>query len=97
MKGLATTSSTFATVKISGRSARKHYGLQSHKKFNAQVHDMSLRSVQACLDLQYSSNQFYRVWSSFEMEHRIGTMDWFIQKVYQWALQHGRSNIFPGQ
>ena len=43
MKGLASTSPDFATVKISGRSARKHYGLSSSKPFVHGLHDVSLR------------------------------------------------------
>ena len=45
MKGLASTSATFASVRISGRSARKHYGLLGAKKFDEALHDSSRRSV----------------------------------------------------
>ena len=41
MKGLASTSPDFATVKISGRSARKHYGFRSVKVFVHGLHDVS--------------------------------------------------------
>jgi len=49
MKGLASTSSSFATVKISGRSARKHYGISSAKKFDITVHEKSRRYVHSLL------------------------------------------------
>lgn len=45
MKGLATTSPTFASVKISGRCARKHYGLVVSKEFVPGIHDERWRSV----------------------------------------------------
>ena len=43
MRGLATTSPTFASVKISGRCARKHYGLEIHVDFIKGVHDETRR------------------------------------------------------
>ena len=43
MKGLASTSPTFATVKVSGRLARKHYGIRSHKQYDPTIHDESKR------------------------------------------------------
>lgn len=43
MKGLATTSPTFASVKISGRCARKHYGLRVQEEFIKGVHDEDRR------------------------------------------------------
>ncbi len=43
MKGLACTTPTFATVKISGRSARKHYGIASHKQYDPAKHEISRR------------------------------------------------------
>jgi len=39
MKGLASTSPTFAKVNISGRSARKHYGLDVSHEFLDLDHD----------------------------------------------------------
>ena len=39
MRGLAMTSPTFASVKISGRCARKHYGLRVRELFSERVHD----------------------------------------------------------
>ena len=43
MKGLATTSPNFASVKISGRCARKHYGLEIQDEFIQGVHDEDRR------------------------------------------------------
>ena len=43
MKGLASTSPTFASLKISGRSARKHYGIESHELYQATKHDETKR------------------------------------------------------
>ena len=45
MKGLASTDPSFATVRVSGRSARKHYGINASKPFVSGVHDYSHRSV----------------------------------------------------
>lgn len=45
MKGLASTSPAFARVGISARSARKHYGIDSTKRFEEDKHDVSRRSV----------------------------------------------------
>jgi len=41
MKGLASTSPTFAKVNISGRSARKHYGLDVNYEFLDFEHDVT--------------------------------------------------------
>ena len=43
MRGLAMTSPTFASVKVSGRCARKSYGLASLKEFSEGVHDENRR------------------------------------------------------
>ena len=43
MKGLASNSKSFATIGISGRSARKHYGIDVLKRFDAGEHDFSRR------------------------------------------------------
>lgn len=43
MKGLANTSPAFAFVNISGRSARKHYGISSRKRFDVTKHELSKR------------------------------------------------------
>lgn len=43
MKGLATTSPFFASVSISGRRARKHYGFRVRNDFIKGVHDESRR------------------------------------------------------
>jgi len=40
MKGLASTSLSFATVKVSGRAARKHYGIEVLKPYQHGVHDL---------------------------------------------------------
>ena len=39
MRGLAMTSPTLASVKITGRCARKHYGLTVRNYFSKGVHD----------------------------------------------------------
>lgn len=38
MKGLASTNSSFARVTVSGRSARKHYGLSVVKPYDPAQH-----------------------------------------------------------
>ena len=43
MRGLAMTSPTFASVKISGRCARRHYGLGVQEDFSEGVHDENRR------------------------------------------------------
>ncbi|MCJ1259426.1 hypothetical protein MMC24_007263 [Lignoscripta atroalba] len=53
MKGLASTSATFASVRISGRSARKHYGLLGAKKFDEALHDSSRRFLHPYWGLYY--------------------------------------------
>lgn len=45
MKGLASTSPSFATVGIQGRCARKHYGLHARKPFDEALHDQNRRLV----------------------------------------------------
>ena len=45
MKGLASTSASFAKVGISARSARKHYGLHIGKEYIEGQHDRYLRLV----------------------------------------------------
>ncbi len=45
LKGLASTSPSFAKVGISARSARKHYGVGCGKPYIEGQHDRSLRSV----------------------------------------------------
>ena len=45
MKGLASTAPSFATVRVSGRSARKYYGINASKLFIPGVHDHNQRSV----------------------------------------------------
>ena len=45
MKGLASTSPGFATVKISGRAARKYYGILSRKQYDPTKHDESRRYI----------------------------------------------------
>ena len=47
MKGLASTSS-FATVKISGRSARKHYGINCGVQYDEQEHGNARKVWDAC-------------------------------------------------
>ena len=39
MRGLAMTSPAFASVKISGRCARRHYGVDIQKEFSKGFHD----------------------------------------------------------
>ncbi len=55
MKGLASTSPTFATVKISGRSARKHYGINCGIQYHAQEHGDARKIWDAC-------SGFYRIY-----------------------------------
>ena len=43
MRGLAMTSPTFASVKVSGRCARKHYGFNLIEEFSEGVHDENRR------------------------------------------------------
>ena len=43
MRGLATTSLDFASVRISGRCARKHYGIAVGKEFINGVHEQNRR------------------------------------------------------
>jgi len=38
MKGLASSDSAFAKVHVSGRKARKHYGMESHERYNEFKH-----------------------------------------------------------
>lgn len=45
MKGLASTSPNFATVRVSGRSARKHYGIEVGKPFDINIHEESRKYV----------------------------------------------------
>ena len=42
MKGLADSSSNFATVKIGARSARKCYGIEGRVPFDMEEHAVSL-------------------------------------------------------
>lgn len=55
MKGLASTSPAFATVGISGRAARKHYGLNVGKEYLSLEHDDTKKVWDA-----YSG--FYRIY-----------------------------------
>lgn len=48
MKGLASTSPAFATVKISARSARKHYGINCGTKYIEQEHGNARKIWDAC-------------------------------------------------
>lgn len=45
MKALSTTSPKLATIKVTGRAARKHYGMKCHTDFIAKEHDVDRRSV----------------------------------------------------
>ncbi len=56
MKGLASTSPDFATVKISGRSARKHYGINSGIQYHAREHRDARKIWDAC-------SGFYRIYT----------------------------------
>ena len=73
MKGLASTSPAFATVRISERSARKHYGI------NCGVPDAERVGVGLYLDLEHEDQR--KVWDACSGFYRIYMMDWFIQKV----------------
>ena len=48
MKGLASTSPAFAQVKISERSARKHYGINCGTKYNLLDHGFARKTWDAC-------------------------------------------------
>lgn len=48
MKGLASTSPAFATVKISERSARKHYGINTGVKYLEREHGEARKIWDAC-------------------------------------------------
>lgn len=48
MKGLASTSPAFATVKISARSARKHYGINCGFEYTKQEHGNARKIWDAC-------------------------------------------------
>lgn len=54
MKGLASTSPAFATVGISGRAARKHYGINVSREYLDLEHDHTKRIWDAC-------SGFYRI------------------------------------
>lgn len=45
MKGLASSSLPFASVSVSGRSARRNYGIDSTKAFDISKHDWSRRQA----------------------------------------------------
>lgn len=49
MKGLATTSPNFASVTVSGRSARKHYGTEIYQPFDVTIHEESRKYVRSSL------------------------------------------------
>ena len=51
MTGLASTSPAFATVKISGRSARKHYGINCGIPYLSQEHGNARKVWDACSGL----------------------------------------------
>ena len=48
MKGLASTSPAFARVKISERSARKHYGINCGTKYTPHEHGSARKTWDAC-------------------------------------------------
>ena len=43
MKGLASATPLYQSIKVSGRSARKHYGISSRKQYNETYHDQARR------------------------------------------------------
>ena len=54
MKGLAVVDPGFATVGMSGRAARKHYGTGSRKPFDKSIHSRAQMSVHAsCHHFEY--------------------------------------------
>lgn len=55
MKGLASTSPAFATVGISGRSARKHYGINCGTQYLKNEHDDGKKVWDPC-------SGFYRIY-----------------------------------
>lgn len=48
MKGLASTSPGFATIEISGRSARKHYGINTGIQYLESAHGDARKIYDAC-------------------------------------------------
>lgn len=56
MKGLASTSLNFATVRVSGRSARKHYGIHSQKPFDITKHEASRKYVWSSFGVSNKNN-----------------------------------------
>ena len=87
MKGLASTNKTFTAVRISGRSARKSYGIDAHRPFQELIHDISRRyvtrlDVSLAIFLSPKLTYDFSFWSDADGFYRINIMDWFIRKVY---------------
>ena len=86
MRGLAMTSPTFASVKISGRCARKHYGLIVQKVFTKHVHDehhrlVSLFSRNYSLASNGDQHNSFSYFCPFRGKDAVKVMKWFIKKV----------------
>ena len=91
MKGLASKNKSFSRINVRGRCARRHYGLEVHKKFDAIIHApiadkrYGYPSLTMLLS-SYNTNLYIFIcsyFSVFEGEIRIATMTWFIKKVNQ--------------
>lgn len=81
MKGLASTSLSFATVGVQGRCARKHYGIEVEGPFLERVHLKSRRLVQF-LEIGTGTELIVdRYWSAFAADWCVPSMEWFIKKV----------------
>lgn len=97
MKGLASTNKTFTAVRISGRSARKSYGINVRKPFQGRIHDISRRyvtrlDVSLTISLSPKLTYDFSFWSHADGFYSIKTMDWFIRKVY---IAYALVSLYP--
>ena len=85
MRGLARTSPTFASVKISGRCARKHYGTSCEGDFIKGLHNDSRRWVSMIDCYQFLSiltnENPHSYFSRFYGKYMVDNIEWFIKKV----------------
>ncbi len=97
MKGLASTNQSFTAVRISGRSARKSYGINVTGPFQGRIHDISRRYVtrlDVSLPMSLSPKLTYdfSFWSDADGDYRIKTIGWFIRKVY---MAYALVSLYP--
>ena len=80
MKGMASAVPNASPIRVSGRSARKHYGIVSHKKFDPNVHDPSRKYALFLHDFHVNlvSEALSRFWDDFTKTDRVDTIDWFV-------------------